>query len=231
MSPGPSATLSPSSLPPTALASRKISELVRSRRAHDRPCPPASNASAEGPPGLGRAGLRVVLPAGEAAPTCCSRWMRLGAEHPLHGRRHQHHLRRRRSPAPGSGRPGLSACAHGPCPPDSCGGGGDDAKEEGAAAGGADGGERRPGVMPASWWGCWLRRGDGVSEPGRRTRGSGSSAVWARLSSCPSLAPPALGPGFAYFTSLDSVLSPPLDVFPSLNGISGARSLWCKEQT
>lgn len=49
-----------------------------------------------------------------------------------------------------------------PRPPDSCGGG--DAEEEGAAGGGAYGGGRRPGVMRASWWRCWLRGGERANE-------------------------------------------------------------------
>lgn len=62
--------------------------------------------------------------------------------------------------SPGACRRPRADCP--PRPPDSCGGG--DAEEEGAAGGGAHGGGRRPGVMRASWWRCWLRGGERANE-------------------------------------------------------------------
>lgn len=92
-----------------------------------------------------------------------------------------------------------------PRPPDSCGG--CDAEEEGAAGGGAHGGGRRPGVMRASWWRCWLRGGErakeGESQPRAEDRPVPMLSFLCRF-------PLTLFyPWFAYLKSLDSILSLP----------------------
>lgn len=93
-----------------------------------------------------------------------------------------------------------------PRPPDSCGGG-DDAEEEGAAGGGAHGGDRRPGVMRASWWRCWLRGGERAKEGERQPRAEGRPVPIAFFPL--SLHPTVFCPWFAYLQSLDSILSLP----------------------
>lgn len=139
------------------------------------------------------------------------------------------------APAPARGAPGLAPRPPPPArPPDSCGGGGD-AKEEGAAAGGADAGDRRPGVRRASWWRCWVRGAERASENERQPGAEDARIRILLLCGLGSLSLPHPTPvwsGFASLKPFSTLSSPrPLEVFASLNGISGDRSLWCNEQT
>ena len=117
-----------------------------------------------------------------------------------------------------------------PRPPDSCGGG-DDAEEEGAAGGSVHGGGRRPGVMRASWWRCWLRGGERAKEGESQPRAEDRTVPIAIAFFPLSLPLHCILPVVCIFKISGLHPLPTNEVSPFLNGISGDRSLWCNAQT
>lgn len=117
-----------------------------------------------------------------------------------------------------------------PRPPDSCGGG-DDAEEEGAAGGNAHGGGRRPGVMRASWWRCWLRGGERAKEGESQPRAEDRTVPIAIAFFPLSLPSHCILPVVCIFKISGLHPRSTNEVSPFLNGISGDRSLWCNAQT